>query len=105
MVSENLSGMRVDDGDASSSRAAAAPSARFDMMMNGSCCAALAAAFAEPGLQVDRLPSQAHQRGCLGQHLRGERCREVAGSQPHKKKVDIAVDPGLNLGMGPLKRP
>ena len=58
----------LPDGDASS-RAAA--SARFDMMMNGQllrCPRGSLPAFAEPGLQVDRLPSQTHQRGCLGQH-------------------------------------
>ena len=71
-------------GDASS-RAAAAPC--FDMMMNGQllrCPRGSLPAFAEPGLQVDRLPSQTHQRGCLGQHVTRKRDAE-RWQATHKK--------------------
>ena len=70
-LDEPSSSSLLPGGDAS--RAAVAPSARFDMMMNGQllrCPRGSLPAFAEPGLQVDRLPSQTHQRGYLGQHER-----------------------------------
>ena len=85
---EPSSSSLLPDGDASSSsRAAAAPSARFDMMMNGQllrCPRGSLPAFAEPGLQVDRLPSQTHQRGCLGQHVTRKRDAE-RWQATHKK--------------------
>ena len=82
---EPSSSSLLPDGDASSSsRAAAAP---FDMMMNGQllrCPRGSLPAFAEPGLQVDRLPSQTHQRGCLGQHVTRKRNAE-RWQATHKK--------------------
>ena len=84
---EPSSSSLLPDGDASSSsRAAAAPSARFDMMMEwGSCCAGrLPRGSLRPGLQIDRLTSQTHQRGCLGQH---ETRRETRRWPGHTKTL------------------
>ena len=91
-LDEPSSSSLLPGGDAS--RAAVAPSARFDMMMNGQLLRSRGSLQPSRSRVCKSAVTDASAR-LLGAAL--TRKTSLRGGRPHKKKVDLAVDTQLNL--------